>query len=396
MPVGPALDSPLIQGLTHLYTPSLKVNSVTGEIIRIASGAVTTRARRIGLVTSSLGMYFSDSASRINAGKPWTIIALMRVDPSIAGVSSYFINTSSTAGTNGSPFDRSLGFTFPGPGIALQGSVFDGAVKTVTHQTQIAYTTGEQVFTAVISCSDGFLRCFYNGVPGTTETAVSNNGASSYSSAFLNIGMGGTGYEYGIVGRFDGVAWKEAQARRFAENPWQLFAPLARRIWVPGTAGGSQAESGGSSASVVVTAVGAGTAVEGESGGSSASVVVTAVGAGTALELVSGGASASVVVSAVGAGNALELVSGGSSAGVVVTAVGAGLSSEDTGVGVYPSPATVLAGVQYGPSGVEYTGTMDLLTAAEAAEAVAEYTYPSGLTLEQLVRNIMSLIIVRT
>ena len=35
-------------------------------------------------------------------------------------------------------------------------------------------------------------------------------------------------------------------------------------------------------------------------------------------------------------------------------------------------------------------------TAAEIATEVAEYTYPSGLTLEQLVRNVASLIIVRT
>ena len=35
-------------------------------------------------------------------------------------------------------------------------------------------------------------------------------------------------------------------------------------------------------------------------------------------------------------------------------------------------------------------------TAAEIVTEVAEYTYPSGLTLEQLVRNVASLIIVRT
>ena len=47
-----------------------------------------------------------------------------------------------------------------------------------------------------------------------------------------------------------------------------------------------------------------------------------------------------------------------------LTLVGKGYSGEP-GAGVWPSPATVLAGVVYGPTGGEYVGTLALLTAAD-------------------------------
>ncbi len=39
--------------------------------------------------------------------------------------------------------------------------------------------------------------------------------------------------------------------------------------------------------------------------------------------------------------------------------------SGEPGAGVWPSPATVLCGVVYGPTGGEYVGTLALLTAAD-------------------------------
>ena len=85
--------------------------------------------------------------------------------------------------------------------------------------------------------------------------------------------------------------------------------------------------SGGSSAGAVITAAGAGTALEAASGGAAATLTATAAGAGTALEATSGGASAGVTVTATGAGVVpaeQQHEFGGASAGVIVSAAGGG------------------------------------------------------------------------
>jgi hypothetical protein len=45
-------------------------------------------------------------------------------------------------------------------------------------------------------------------------------------------------------------------------------------------------------------------------------------------------------------------------------------SAQGQVTGVYPDPATVLAGVAYGPSGADYTGTLAWSSAADISAAV--------------------------
>ena len=361
-------------------------------------------------VGSSVGLAAKSSAGQVNIEWPNTYITtsngvgtgdfalLIFANPNGSGAGpEHMLAQKNDAG--GSPFAQCALFANAGSNAAYVA----GSVCFFTYNNTNIGVTAAGACDGKWHVFVGVRRGYNHEIwrDGILLNAVSNAPLQiTQANRYTAIGSRGNGTTESYT-KDAALAWawnralKASEIAELSANPWQLFQPRTQYIPVS-AAGGTQAESGGSSASVVVTAIGAGTAVEITSGGSSASVLVTAVGTGTALELASGGASTSVVVTAVGGGNALETLAGGSSASVVVTAVGAGLSSEDTGVGVYPSPATVLAGVQYGPNGVEYTGTMDLLTAAEAAQAVAEYTYPSGLTLEQLVRNIMSLIIVRT
>ena len=98
----------------------------------------------------------------------------------------------------------------------------------------------------------------------------------------------------------------------------------------PRSAPSGDTASGGSQATVHVTAAGAGTALEAASEGSASTVHVTAAGAGTALEAAAGGSSSAVEVSAAGAGSAQEegSASGGSASFVEVSAAGAGTALE--------------------------------------------------------------------
>lgn len=98
------------------------------------------------------------------------------------------------------------------------------------------------------------------------------------------------------------------------------------------TLGGVDPEtgSGGSSSTVVVSAIGGGVATEIASGGGSSTVEVAAAGDGVATEVASGGASSVVVVTAAGAGEWQEdgAASGGGSSIVEVDSAGAGIATE--------------------------------------------------------------------
>lgn len=91
----------------------------------------------------------------------------------------------------------------------------------------------------------------------------------------------------------------------------------------------AEAASGGSASTVHVIASGAGVASGSEAGGSQATVEVPAAGAGVATEVAFGGSASTVHVIAAGAGLAIEVASGGSASVVEVSAAGAGSAQEE-------------------------------------------------------------------
>ncbi len=109
--------------------------------------------------------------------------------------------------------------------------------------------------------------------------------------------------------------------------------------WVDGSLAGSiqdaeffgeegQGESGGSTATVNISAFGAGVAEESVAGGSTAGIGITAFGDGSAEEQASGGSSAGLLVQAFGDGEGQESAGGGALAAVAFGAFGAGDAEE--------------------------------------------------------------------
>lgn len=87
--------------------------------------------------------------------------------------------------------------------------------------------------TPFVCTSDGTAVTVYtpNGVGTATITATPKGLSQSASPLlFLRSGVGCNGQIplFGHASR----AWNAAQARAFLENPWQVFQPLVRRIWV--------------------------------------------------------------------------------------------------------------------------------------------------------------------
>lgn len=101
------------------------------------------------------------------------------------------------------------------------------------------------------------------------------------------------------------------------------------------------------------------------------------VSSSSALASGSGGANAygSLTSLAIAVGSAIA--TGGASVSVAPSGVTAypptATASGSAGSIVWPSPASVLAGIYYGPTGTDYVGTLDFPTALEIADAVAAH-----------------------
>lgn len=177
---------------------------------------------------------------------------------------------------------------------------------------------------------------------------VSAVGSSTATGAAVNLGTTQVAFN-GHLNQACAIAgWSPGWLPEYlVKEPWQAFEP--QTIFVPVAAAGSgQDSSGGSSATVTVSATGAGQGAEAASGGASAVATVSAAGAGTAIEAASGGASAAVTVSAAGAGTAADGATGGASATVNVTAAGAGTAAEAASGG---AAATVVVTATGGSEG---------------------------------------------
>lgn len=240
-PAYPVLNegSPLVNQLTHLYVPTRPINLVNGELAQpsLSSFVMGTRGDdwcESASLTSAKGSYLTQSAGILNARHPWTLFARIIVDSSTNNVNA-IISTTNAKGNLGTVSDRQIGVTFTSPNLFWQGEVFDGAAKTVNHQTAIPFQSRTVISNVVVSCSDGFLRIFVDGVPCTTETAVSNNGFNGYTDpVYLCWGnlTNTSGYYFPLIGVVDGYAWRGGEALAFHANPWQLLRQRHRKIYV--------------------------------------------------------------------------------------------------------------------------------------------------------------------
>ena len=223
-------------------------------------------------------------------------------------------------------------------------------------------------------------KVFVNGVP-TVGTNPSNltviNGVVYNIAASFESHAVGSGHT--LLAKASGTgdfAWdtfcllyavwnrqlSDAEHASVSANPWQLFAPLSRRVWVPETAGGGSVASaagvgaasgvGAATAASAASAAGAGAAAA--TGAARAASAASAAGIGAASA--TGAATAAAIASSAGTGAAnavgASIASGsavGSAAGqAAATAAGAAIaaamaSSAGVGTASAVSPTTAAA-----------------------------------------------------
>jgi hypothetical protein len=181
---------------------------------------------------------YINTPTSVDAG-PWTIITYA-VKTSASGIAAA-IATHSDTGQANSTYDRSL---FIGSDNSVRSYIYDGAQKSSAIG---AVLTGVPFFAAATS-TGSVLNSWFNNYK-SPDIATSNSGFAGYSAPKLIIGYGGGGTAGGgsyaltsdvtaaFVIKYNRVLSDLELVSIFA-NPWQLFAPLPRRIWAPVSAGG--------------------------------------------------------------------------------------------------------------------------------------------------------------
>ncbi len=114
----------------------------------------------------------------------------------------------------------------------------------------------------------------------------------------------------------------------------------------------------------VVGFTASGTVISATPGSAAANGVDAALVLSTSIAGLVGNAAANGVTASVVNGSASINTTAGNAAAAGATA------SISNGLAVYPDPSTVLLGVSYGPTGVEYTGTFAVPSASDIATAV--------------------------
>lgn len=106
----------------------------------------------------------------------------------------------------------------------------------------------------LVSVNNPVANAFYtykNGVLVATTAALSTS-----NGGVASVGQSGTGSSFGdhelyLVGSLTG-ALSASEAREFTSNPWQIFKPQSRRIWV-GAAGGTNTAVNPGTGSIAIT-----------------------------------------------------------------------------------------------------------------------------------------------
>ena len=117
---------------------------------------------------------------------------------------------------------------------SVSSTVYQNVISTGT------YTSGAVI--VVGTFVSGSQRLYIRSASGVERITGTDSGALySTSTARIEVGDSLNGRNPNAACAMQAIAsraWTEDECKQLLENPWQLFAPFERRIWVP-SAGGS-------------------------------------------------------------------------------------------------------------------------------------------------------------
>ena len=291
------------------------VDVANPSIIWTPNGNAKTKAASKGVVATFDGVddYFSATGySHIVGARGTFFIWLPRVGAfdtngtvwfgTNTGAASFFQSSSTTAFCFGS------------------GSFTNGTVTSIasTNNTSLVFSANTTVNTQ---------RYFRNGISEGTLNASTPTAFASGSKTF-NFGryVGGTTWDADadiLIAGFTTEIWGAAQAKAFHDNPWQLFAPTSRKIWVPGVAGSSHTLVGANSTQTNTSGTGAISQTHVLAGAASTQANTSGTGAVTQAHQLAGAGSSQANTSGTGAISQTHVLAGAPSTQANTSGTGA-------------------------------------------------------------------------
>lgn len=221
MPVEPNRSHPLLRGVEYILLGSMPFDlrlkptvtfTVPVQAVCPAGRALTASA------TSYLAM-----PSTAGTGA-WTLAAVITPNASL-GPTQTHMGTCEAPGS--ATMDRQLRYGATGNWSSY---VFDGGAQFA--DTGVVPVIGRSDI-VVGSCTGTSLIAAANGTEATT--AVANAGYNGYASPEFCIGNSSVASATDLVSlavRIIGIAWDSGMRRAFYENPWQIFKPTKRVIYI--------------------------------------------------------------------------------------------------------------------------------------------------------------------
>lgn len=232
-PCGVNKHSELARGLTHLISGA-GWSAVPEYPVRVTGAAHTIKPIRggLGFVHQALGsgFYCDADAAQINAARSWTMAIVGEIPADVSSTATFAYH--STVAANTGSWDRTIQAGYSGGYFYTSGFLYSGATYSVNGTIPLDFNAGTAAFTYVLTAGNGFLKGFTNG-RADGSTAIPGNGFTGYGPCYLNFAHLGGVHRLLSLAKIDGLAWDEARALEFHRNPWQLFAPLRRRLYIP-------------------------------------------------------------------------------------------------------------------------------------------------------------------
>ena len=241
--VGIDWSAPIARGLTALVNAN-PAQGILGELVigqrawQVAGSVLAARSGQgIGQTTPGTNGVSWDRQSNTATRGPDSFFP---TSPIISYGAYYtpLALDSSTCATFGVGFGS-------GSGYHLTPAFSDGTVRTTFYDTtprSIDSASGAVVIgvpTFLLTTCDGATLTLY--VNGRSVGTVAVGGTSITYNSFAQLDLGGAASPFGNVGSSAvyhyGAIWNRcllpAEVAKLSVNPWQLFAPLPRRIWAP-------------------------------------------------------------------------------------------------------------------------------------------------------------------
>jgi hypothetical protein len=208
------------RGFTEVFNRGV---GQTGQLIRLAGGANTPAAIAacpLGVGPQIVADITNAYSAPVNAGSAWSVVIALKLDAAVASDYIYFLR----------PSGASFGWAIRNVDFADRSTYYDG-----TAQRDSGFTVAVLESAVVGLTWDSAAYTFFkNGAQFNTVAGVSAGTGdwifASYAAARATI-------TYPLIAFADRAVPNEYM-RAATANPWQLFAPLPRRMWAPSAATG--------------------------------------------------------------------------------------------------------------------------------------------------------------